>query len=81
MKTAYLVFDIGTSAIKCGSVTPSLSIVKVNQCHFPLKQRDGFVTVDFKHVLQLCLKLMNDVVKDTNSEGFEIDALLIASQA
>ena len=77
----FLVLDIGTSFIKCGCIDSNFNIVTQIQREFPMIQKQNAYEIDFDSFYNTVSELIKECLMDEVINRFEIEALLITSQA
>jgi len=81
MQKVYLVLDIGTSYIKCGCVDSQLNILAQYQSLFPMTQSQNTYELDFNLFFNTASDLLKECLSDEVIKPYEVEALLITSQA
>ncbi len=81
MSKIYLVLDIGTSFIKCGCVDSNFNIIAQHQREFPMIQKQNVYEIDFDSFYNTVSELIKECLTDEGINRFEVEALLITSQA
>lgn len=77
----FLVLDIGTSYIKCGSVDSEYNITTQYQREFPMTQSQFAFEIDFDLFFNTTNDLLKECLADQVVKRSTIEALLITSQA
>jgi len=80
-KNIFLVLDIGTSYIKCGCVDSNFNILVQRQRKFPMMQNQNAFEIDFDLFYNTTTELLKECLFDEEVKRFNVEALLITSQA
>ena len=81
MNKIFLVLDIGTSYLKCGCIDVNFNILTQHQRLFPMVQNENIYELDFDLFFNTTSELLRECLSDELIQSFEIEALLITSQA
>ncbi|MEQ9289779.1 MAG: FGGY-family carbohydrate kinase [Cyclobacteriaceae bacterium] len=81
MKRVFLVFDIGTSDLKCGCINDREEVMVEHSCQFPMTQSGEHYEVDFRRFSEDAKALIAKCLVDKVMNNVEVEAMLITSQA
>lgn len=80
-KKCVITLDLGTSSFKCGNVTPEGRIFHVDAEKFDVFHNGCIYETEFETAFDRTLILLQKAVRSVSTEHYNIDAILITSQA
>ena len=81
MNKIFLVLDIGTSYLKCGCIDVNFNILTLRQRLFPMVHDKNGYELDFNLFFETTAELLQECLHDESIKSYEVEALLITSQA
>lgn len=81
VKRVFLVFDIGTSDLKCGCINDREEVMAEHSCQFRMIQSGEHYEVDFRRFSEDAKALITKCLLDKAMDHIEVEAMLITSQA